>query len=73
MLPLEHSEILLTFIKLLVNKIFILSIFEWLFYTSFTVFHNLTLKLLLYMEVELMIGSGGLHIADSTCMVLIQY
>ena len=35
---LEHSAILLTFIKLpVVIKIFVLSIFEWLFYTGFTV------------------------------------
>ena len=33
----EHSAILLTFIKLpFVIKIFVLSIFEWLFYTGFT-------------------------------------
>ena len=33
-----HSAILLTFIKLqFVIKIFVLSIFEWLFYTNFTV------------------------------------
>ena len=38
MLPL-HSAILLTFIKLpFVIKIFVLSIFEWQFYTDFTVF-----------------------------------
>ena len=36
MLPLEHSAILSTFIKLsFVTKIFVLSIFEWPFYTSF--------------------------------------
>ena len=34
----EHSAILLTFIKLpFVIKIFVLSIFEWPFYTGFTV------------------------------------
>ena len=39
MLPLEHSALLSTFIKLsFVIKIFVLSIFEWLFYTSFTVY-----------------------------------
>ena len=39
MLPFEHSAILSTFIKLpFVIKIFVLSIFEWLFYTGFTVF-----------------------------------
>ena len=38
MLQREHSAILCTFIKLpIVNKIFVLSIFEWLFYTGFTV------------------------------------
>ena len=37
--PREHSAILLTFIKLpFVIKIFVLSIFEWPFYTGFTVF-----------------------------------
>ena len=36
--PLEHSAILSTFIKLpFVIKIFVLSIFEWPFYTGFTV------------------------------------
>ena len=38
MLQGEHSAILLTFIKLpSVIKIFVLSIFEWPFYTGFTV------------------------------------
>ena len=38
MLQGEHSAILLIFIKLpLVNKTFALSIFEWPFYTGFTV------------------------------------
>ena len=38
MLPLEHSAILSTFIKLpVVIKTFVLSTFEWLFYTGFTV------------------------------------
>ena len=38
MLQGEHSVILLTFIKLpVVIKIFVLSIFEWSFYTGFTV------------------------------------
>ena len=40
MLPLEHSAILLTFIKLpFVIKIFFLSFFEWLLKTGFTVRH----------------------------------
>ena len=39
MLPLEHSAILLTFIKLpFAFKIFVLSIFEWLLKTGFTIF-----------------------------------
>ena len=38
LLPLEHSAILLTFIKLpFVIKTFVLSRFEWPFYTYFTV------------------------------------
>ena len=38
MLQWEHSAILSTFIRLqFVIKIFVLSIFEWLFYTGFTV------------------------------------
>ena len=37
-LPLEHSAILSTFIKLPFGiKIFVLPIFEWPFYTGFTV------------------------------------
>ena len=44
----EHSAILSTFIKLpLVTKIIVLSIFEWLFYTGFTVITN-PFKLLSY-------------------------
>ena len=39
MLQGEHSAILLTFIKVpIVIKIFVLSIFEWPFYTGFTVY-----------------------------------
>ena len=39
MLQREHSAILWTFIKLpFVIKIFVLSIFEWPFYTGFTVY-----------------------------------
>ena len=42
-LPLEHFAKLLTFIKLpFVIKIFVLSIFEWPFYTDFTVSSNAT-------------------------------
>ena len=48
MLQGEHSAILSTFIKLpFVIKIFVLSIFEWLFYTGFTV-----LKPISYLRVE---------------------
>ena len=50
MLPLEHSAILLTFIKLpFVIKIFVLSIFEWLFYTGFTAFLKLEQVYLAYL------------------------
>ena len=39
--PREHSATLMTFIKLpFVVKIFVLSIFEWSFYTGFTVHIN---------------------------------
>ena len=45
MLQGEHSAIHFTFIKLpFVIKVFVLSIFEWPFYTSFTVFQNLSIK-----------------------------
>ena len=45
MLQGEHSAILLTFIKLLfVIKIFVLSIFEWLFFTCFTVLVSVILE-----------------------------
>ena len=41
MLQREHSAILSTFIKLpFVIKIFVLSIFDWPFYTGFTVHYN---------------------------------
>ena len=43
MLQGEHSAILLTFIKLLiVIKIFVLSIFEWPFYTGFSVYGSVS-------------------------------
>ena len=46
MLQGEHSAILLTCIKLpFVIKIFVLSIFEWLFYTGFTVVSLLSLEI----------------------------
>ena len=49
MLQGEHSAILLTFIKLpFVIQIFVLSIFEWLFYTGFTV--EVFLKLLIFCQ-----------------------
>ena len=45
MLQGEHSAILSAFIKLpFVIKIFVLSIFEWVFYTGFTVY-NLYIKI----------------------------
>ena len=46
----EHSAILLTFIKLpFVNKTFVLSIFEWQFYTGFTVCVSFLYGLSVYM------------------------
>ena len=43
MLQGEHYAILLTFIKLpFVIKIFVLSIFEWPFYTGFTVYTKIS-------------------------------
>ena len=40
---LEHSAILLTFIKLpFVIKVFVLSIFEWQLKTGFTIYQNLS-------------------------------
>ena len=53
MLQGEHSVILLTFIKLLIFiKIFVLSIFEWPFYTGFTVnyFKNLACFLFIWYD-----------------------
>ena len=45
MLQGEHSEMLSTFIKLpFVIKIFVLSIFEWPFYTGFTVHPKASFK-----------------------------
>ena len=44
MLQREHSAILLTFIKLpIIIKIFVLSIFEWSFYTGFTVYTQVSI------------------------------
>ena len=41
MLQMEHSAILSTFIKQpFIIKIFVLSIFDWPFYTGFTVYYN---------------------------------
>ena len=52
MLQGKHSAILSSFIKLqFVIKIFVLSIFEWPFYTGFTVFHVIGLKLSLRLDV----------------------
>ena len=50
MLPLQHSAILLTFIKLsFVIKIFVLSIFEWPLYTGFTLYENQLRVLIIYL------------------------
>ena len=55
MLQWEHSAILLTFIKLqFVIKIFILSIFEWLFYTGLNVhfFNNIMNRSIDFLKKE---------------------
>ena len=55
MLPWEHSAILSTFIKLpMVIKIFVLSIFEWPFYTGFTV--EIMIKLFAWIHIVLSIS-----------------
>ena len=57
MLQGEHSAILSTFIWLaFVIKIFVLSIFEWLFYTCFTVLNMRGLTLFILMEYPIHIG-----------------
>ena len=49
MLQVEHSATLSTFIKLpIVIEIFVLSIFEWPFYTGFTVSFVLELRRLIF-------------------------
>ena len=55
MLQGEHSALLLTFIKLsFVIKIFVLSIFEWPFYTGFiVVFYYMSLVLIVFQPNEL--------------------
>ena len=54
MLQKEHSAILSTFIKLpLVFMIIVFSIFEWLFYTGFTVYYQLALVLSVMLHVDL--------------------
>ena len=54
MLQGEHSAILLTFIKLpFVIKTFVLSIFEWLFYTGFTVLAGVISLSLLYFPITI--------------------
>ena len=61
MLPLEHSAILSTFIKLpFVIKFFVLSIFEWQFYTGFTV-QEMTEPVLWQMVNSLMKCHRKLH------------
>ena len=58
----EPSAILLTFIKQpLVIKIFVLSIFEWPFYTGFTVFQITKYTFdVIYIKV-LMVGRKNIH------------
>ena len=52
LLQVEHSAILLTFIKPpIVIKIIVLSIFEWPFYTGFTVLYNTVEIVNMYLNV----------------------
>ena len=65
MLQWEHSAIHSTFIKLsFVNKIFVLSIFEWLLKTGFTVFPNLCYKEVCYKGTELYIQTLRISAQD---------
>ena len=60
MLQGEHSAIRSTFIKLpFVIKIFILSIFEWSFYTGFTVFVKIFNTNVLCLFVCFFFAGGG--------------
>ena len=74
MLQGEHSAILSTFIKLpFVIKIFLLSIFEWLFYTGFTVIQHFVFEEEHYGSVRLEIkGSLVKESTEALCLVLIQ-
>ena len=61
----EHSALLLTFIKLpFVIKIFVLSIFEWSFYTGFTVDYH-------FLHVA-SLGTFIIHFKKQTTNVLIR-
>ena len=59
MLQGEHSAILLTFIKLpFVIKVFVLSIFEWLLKTGFTVYDDQFMQNLEAIFIsEILVGS----------------
>ena len=57
MLQGEHSEILSTFVKLpFVIKISVLSIFEWMFTTGFTVLFNIDLINVVYLTAVILSG-----------------
>ena len=67
MLQGKHSAILLTFIKLpSVIKIIVLSIFEWPFYTGFTVHSNMVFKIMASLG-----SKDGLSLADRLIFVLL--
>ena len=64
MLQREHSSILLTFIKLpVVIKTFVLSIFEWLFYTGFTVILS-DIYLLMYLQKKYLHNPYEVNLMD---------
>ena len=68
--PKGASAILSTFIKLpFVIKIFVLSIFEWSFYTGFTVLSVVVGSLLLH-PLCVCLGMG---VEDGLCFVIYRY
>ena len=72
MLEREHSAILSTFIKLaVVIKTFVLSIFEWLFYTGFTVseFNNKVVLLIF----SVLINVDCFPTFQDSCHLLVTY
>ena len=71
---LDHSAILSTFIKLLiVIKIFVLSIFEWSFYTDFTVYNFILSSKDLTIYIYHVVSSFGISPLEVTYPLLITF